>query len=267
VAIDNYPLGLETDSVEKLAISLVTITFNEQDNIERCIKSVPWCDDIVVVDSKSTDRTPQIAKDLGARVFVEEWRGYGPQKNRATSLAKNDWVIFLDADEALSPELASEIKSLYQTKSLDCDAYEFPRLSIHMKREIRHGGWFPDRQKRFFNRTRCQWTDVNIHEELQAQKVGRLAPHMFHWPFKNLSHQIQKNNHYSTLQAVQLHHEGKRFSCLKFWLKPVSKFIECYFLKRGFLDGMPGLIVAIGAAYSVHLKWAKLWEIELKHLN
>ncbi len=250
--------------MEKLAISLVTITLNEEQNIERCIKSVPWCDDIVVVDSQSTDRTAEIAKNLGARVFVEAWRGYGPQKNRATSLAKNDWVIFLDADEALTPKLSEEIKTLFKAKALDRDAYEFPRLSIHLGKEIRHGGWYPDRQKRFFNKTRCQWSDVQIHEELVAPKVGRLSGSMMHWPFKDLAHQIQKNNHYSTLQACELHNRGIRFSCFKFWFKPVSKFVECYLLKQGFRDGMAGLIIALGAAYSVHLKWSKLWEMRLK---
>ncbi len=253
--------------MEKFAISLVIITFNEEQNIERCIKSVPWCDDIVVVDSQSTDRTVEIAKNLGARVFVEPWRGYGPQKNRATGLAKNDWVVFLDADEALSPELATEIKKLFLSKALDCDAYEFPRLSIHLGREIRHGGWYPDRQKRFFNKTRCQWSEVSIHEELVAHKVGRINARMFHWPFKNLAHQIQKNNHYSTLQAEKLFKEGKRFSWFKFIFKPKFKFLECYILKQGFRDGMAGLIIALGAAYSVHLKWAKLWEAGAKVAN
>lgn len=250
--------------MEKLAISLVIITFNEEQNIERCIKSAPWCDDIVVVDSHSSDRTAEIAKSLGARVFVEQWRGYGPQKNRATGLARNDWVVFLDADEALSNELADEIKKLFKSKALDCDAYEFPRLSIHLGREIRHGGWYPDRQKRFFNKSRCKWTDVNIHEELVASRVGRLQEKMFHWPFKNLAHQIQKNNQYSSLQAEKLYQEGQRFSWLKFIFKPKSKFFECYIIKLGFLDGMAGLIIAIGAAYSVHLKWAKLWEAGAK---
>lgn len=248
--------------MEKLSVSLVIITLNEEKNIERCIKSVPWCNDIVVVDSKSTDKTVELAKNLGARVFVEPWLGFGPQKNRATSLAQNDWVIFLDADEALSAELSQEISRLFLAGALDCDAYEFPRLSYHLGQKIYHGGWYPDRQKRFFNKTRCKWTDVPVHEELVAAKVGRLQGALFHWPFKSLEHQISKNNLYSSLMAKQLSQSGKRFSFLKFLFKPISKFIECYFLKLGILDGYPGLIVALGAAYSVHLKWSKLWEIE-----
>ncbi|OQW49264.1 MAG: hypothetical protein A4S09_12165 [Proteobacteria bacterium SG_bin7] len=248
--------------MEKVGVSLVSITFNEESNIERCIKSVPWCDDIVILDSKSTDQTAQVAKNLGARVFVEDWRGYGPQKNRAAELAKNDWVVFLDADESLTPELANEIYSLFRAKALDRDAYEFPRLSIHLGREIRHGGWYPDRQKRFYNRTRCKWSEVSVHEELKASKVGRLSGNMIHRPFKNLAHQIQKNNNYSSLMAEELSRKGTRFSCWKFFLKPISKFIECYFLKLGILDGMAGLVIAVGAAYSVHLKWAKIWEIQ-----
>ncbi len=250
------------EGVEKLPASLVIITFNEEKNIERCIKSASWCDDVVVVDSGSTDQTVTLAQKLGARTVVEKWRGYGPQKNLAVSLAKNDWVIFLDADEALSPELSRTLASAIANKALDKDAYLMPRLSFYMGRYIRHGGWYPDRQVRLFHRGRGKWSDDHLHERMMVERLGSFSEPILHWPFVNLQHQVNKNNSYSTLGALNLQDSGETFSFLKFIFKPWVKFLECYFFKRGFLDGMPGLIIAIGAAYSVHLRWSKLWEMQ-----
>lgn len=244
----------------QLPISLVVITLNEEANIERCLKSVSFASDIVVLDSGSTDRTVEIAKQCGARTFVEAFRGYGEQKRRACELANEDWILSLDADEALSPDLAAEIQKLSLENLAGFDGYEVPRLSFHLGRWIRHGGWYPDYQLRLFNRKMAGWQNLKLHERVEAKNVGRLHSNLYHYVFKNLADQVETNNEYSGLGAAELERRGKKFSVMMLVLKPYSKFIETYFLKRGFLDGLPGFIISVGAAYSVFLKFAKLWE-------
>lgn len=240
-------------------ISLVVITRDVEAEISRCIKSVPFAADVVVLDCGSVDRTQQIAKEAGARVFVEEWRGFGPQKRRATELAKHDWVLSLDADEALSPESQAELLTLLSGEP-NADAFAFPRLSYHMGRWIRHGGWYPDYQVRLYDRRRANWTDVQLHEKVQAEKIERLKHPIHHWVFDDLADQVKTNNRYSSLGAEELEAQGRRFSLFNLIVKPKVKFLETYIWKGGFLDGLPGFIIAVGAAYSVFLKWAKLGE-------
>lgn len=240
-------------------LSLVVITLNAEKHLSRCLKSVPFAADVVVLDSGSTDRTVEIARGHGARVFLEEWRGFGPQKQRATDLAAHEWVLNLDADEALSRESQSEILELLHGQPVD-DAYALPRLSRHLGRWIRHGGWYPDYQVRLYDRARARWTPVQLHEKVEAERIGRLRQPLLHWVFHDLTHQVQTNNRYSSLGADDLAMVGRRFSLLHLIVKPKIKFLETYFWKRGFLDGLPGFIIAVGAAYSVFLKWAKLWE-------
>lgn len=240
-------------------VSLVVITRNAEEHLARCIKSVPFASDIVVVDSGSTDATVQIAKNLGARVFVEEWRGFGPQKRRATELARTDWILSLDADEALSDQAQEELKNLLKQEP-EPEAFAFPRLSFHMGRWIRHGGWYPDWQIRLYDRRRANWSEAQIHEKVQALAIERFREPILHWVFKDLSDQVQTNNRYSTLGCETLLEKGRSFSIFNLIVKPIVKFIETYLWKRGYQDGLPGFIIAVGAAYSVFLKWAKLWE-------
>lgn len=241
---------------------MVVITYNEERNIARCLNSIPWVDDIVVLDSASQDRTQEIARSLGARVFSEPFRGYREQKQRATDMAKHDWVISLDADEALSPELSDEIRKLLESGEPTVDGFLTSRLSFHLGRWIRHGGWFPDRQIRFFHRKRARWVGGHVHERVEAISKGRLQNPILHWVFRDLSHQILTNNTYSSRGAQDLQERGKKFSLMKLIFKPISKFLETYVIKRGFLDGLPGFIISVGAAYSMFLKFAKLWEIQ-----
>ncbi len=251
-------------SIVREKVSLAIICLNEAQGIERCIRSVPFADDIVVIDSGSTDGTQDIARSLGARVFVEQWRGFRDQKRRATELCAHDWVISLDGDEALSPEAAAEIERLLVDPELNqFDGYEFPRLTWNLGRWIRHGGWYPDRQLRLYHRSRANWEGgKHVHERVSAARVKRLRDPLLHWPFPDLAEQVQTNNRYSTLGAQELLRKGQKFSLLRLCLKPWSKFIESYFIKRGFLDGLAGFVIAVGAAYSIFLKYAKLWELE-----
>ncbi len=243
-------------------VSLVVITLNAEAHIAECIRSVPFASDIVVLDSGSTDQTVNIAKNLGARVFVEEWRGFGPQKRRATELAKTDWILNLDADEALSPPLQEELQQMLAGQFKHA-AYAIPRVSFHLGRWIWHGGWYPDWQIRLYNRAKANWSTAQIHEKVETGgDLGHLRKPILHYVFKDLSHQVETNNRYSTLGAETLNEKGRGFWLVHLLLKPKVKFFETYIWKRGFLDGLPGFIIAVGAAYSVFLKWAKLWELK-----
>jgi len=247
----------------KLPLSLVVVTLNEEANIERCLKSVPFASDFVVVDSFSTDRTVEIAQNLGASVYQEAWRGYGPQKALAVSKAKYDWILSLDADEALSPELQAELLARFATLKPEV-GYEFPRRSFHLGRWIGHGGWYPDAQLRLFHRQYSQWSEDILHEKVQVKSKERFQADLLHWVFDSLSDQVVTNDKYSTLGAQNLARRGQGFSLFKLLFKPWTKFMECYFLKRGFLDGLPGFVIAVSAAYSIFLRHAKLWELQMK---
>ncbi len=244
-----------------IPLTVVVITKNEESNITRCLTSVlGWVGEVVVYDSGSVDQTVQVASKLGAHVVSGEWLGFGPTKKKATLLANNDWILSLDADEEVSLGLKNEI--LQRFSSLDSEsAYALPRKSYFLKKWILHGGWYPDRQVRLFNQKHSMWNQDLIHEKVQAKSLQNFKNCLNHYVFKNLSHQVVTNDRYSTLQAQKMFNDGKKMNWFHFLTKPTVKFIECYFLKLGFLDGYVGYVIARSAAYSVFLKWAKLKEL------
>ena len=247
--------------MQKLPVSLVIITLNEEKNIERCIRSVPFAAEIVVLDSGSQDKTIDIARRLGARVFVESWRGFSKQKTRATAIATQDWVLSLDADEALSPEAQDEMVALFSA-SMTADAYALPRLCYYLGRWMHHGGMYPDYQTRLYNRTKSSWLDAPVHEHIVADKIIKLKWPIFHWPCDNIAQHVETVNRYSSLRAEDFKEKKKQFFSLKMLAKAISKFFEFYFIKQGFRDGVPGLIAAVVTAFSTFLRWAKLYEID-----
>ncbi|MCK6599804.1 MAG: glycosyltransferase family 2 protein [Bdellovibrionaceae bacterium] len=248
-------------SKEKLPLSLVVITLNEEKNIERCLKSADFVNDIIVLDSFSKDKTKDICLSLGARFLEQSWLGFGEQKAKAVSLANNDWILSLDADEEITPELREEICRRWT--SLDENkGYYIPRISFYLNRWIRHGGWYPDYQLRLFHRKKSHWAPVPIHEKVISPSTEKFNEPMAHYVFSKISDQVVTNDKYSSLQAIQMLENGKSFSYFHLVTKPLVKFIECYVYKRGFMDGLPGFIIAVSAGYSVFLKWAKLWELE-----
>ncbi len=241
-------------------ISVVIIAKNEERNIQRCIESVLFADEIIVYDSGSIDQTVSIASKLGAKVLAGDWMGFGPTKRHATSLASNDWILSLDADEEVSVELKNEL--LQRRESLNPRVgYRLPRLSNYLGRRVYHGGWYPDYQLRLFNRQQSNWNEDVIHEKVKSESTDIFSSNLNHYVFKDIEHQVRTNNRYSTLQAVDMYQRGKKFNWFHFLTKPYVKFIECYFLKLGFLDGWVGYLIARNAAYSVLLKWAKLKEL------
>lgn len=248
----------------KHPVSLVIITLNEEKNIERCIRSVPIASDVVVLDSGSLDKTVDIARRLGARVLVEPWRGFARQKTRATAVALNDWVLSLDADEALSPEAVRELENLLNRDELAADAYSWPRLTFYLGQWLRQGGMYPDSQTRLFNRTKAKWLDSPVHEKVEAQKVEKLAGDIYHWSFESLADQIETMNKYTSLHSQEFTAEVRSFSGLKMVKGTLARFIDTYFYKKGYRDGTAGLVMAMMNAFSTFLQWAKMYEIKLK---
>jgi glycosyltransferase involved in cell wall biosynthesis len=245
--------------MKKLPLSLVIITLNEETNIVRCIESAPFASEVIVVDSLSTDRTVEFAEKHGARVLKHKFQGYRAQKQFALDEASQPWVLSLDADEALSPELQAEIAAVVSESSHD--AYRMPRCSFHLGRWIRYGGWYPDFQTRLFRRERARWTGGEVHERPEIKgTVGTLKADLLHYVFRDFDDQIDTNNEFSSLGARELLRRGDSFSLWRLVFKPLGKFFECYIWKRGFLDGAAGFIIALGASQSLFLKYAKLWE-------
>ncbi len=242
-----------------IPFSLVIITRNAARLLPDCIASVPGVDEVLVVDSGSDDDTVAVAERLGARVIHQGWLGYGPQKRFAALQAKHDWILSLDADERLTPELRASIEQVLLAP--EADAYLLPRRNRFMGRWLRHGEGYPDWCARLFNRHHANWSEDAVHEKLEAERVGRLTGDLLHESEQGLADYLQKQNRYTDLQAERMRETGKRFSVVKMLTSPLIRFMKFYFLRRGFLDGVPGLIhIAIGCLTSF-LKYAKLREL------
>lgn len=248
-----------------MKISAVIITFNEEKNIAEAIRSVEFADEIIVVDSESTDRTQEIAEALGARVIVNSWPGFAKQKQFAADQASHDWILSLDADERVSEPLCDEIVKIKSSTSRS-DGYKIPRLSYYMGRAIKHGGWYPDRQLRFFNRTKGRWKDVLIHESVEMQADARIATlkhDILHYSVEGPAHHHQMiGERYAPLAAKQLFEAGRTTSPIAIVFRAWFSFIQTYFLKAGFLDGFPGFCIAYFASHHTFMKYLLLLEMQ-----
>lgn len=246
-------------------ISAVIIAFNEEEKIAEAVKSVLWADEVLVVDSESSDKTREIAEQNGAKVIIQKWLGFSKQKQFAVDSAENDWIFSLDADEKVSEELKKEIENLKNFAAAP-DGYKIPRLSIYMNRPIRHSGWYPDWQLRFFNRKKGKWKDVLIHESVEMDetaKVSKLKNDILHYSVENaLHHHRMIGERYAPLAAEQMFAKGKRTSPLKIAVSAWSAFTRSYVLKAGFLDGFAGFCIAYFAAHHAFLKHLLLYEMQ-----
>jgi len=244
-------------------ISAVIITFNEQDKIADALKSVDFADEVLVVDSESTDRTREIAESFGAKIIVQKWLGFAKQKQFAVDNAANDWILSLDADEKISAELKEEILVQKSSESIN-DAYKIPRLSFYLNQPIRHGGWYPDWQIRFFNRRKARWKDVLIHESVEVEgNIGKLRGDILHFSVEDMSHHHRMiGERYAPLAARQMFECGKKTTKLKIYTAGLTAFLQTFFLKAGFLDGFAGFCIARFAAHHAFLKHLLLWEIQ-----
>ena len=237
------------------------ITFNEAANIQAALASLSWADEIIVVDSESTDDTVAIARNYTDQVIVRPWPGYIAQKNFAAEQARHDWIFSLDADERVTPELAGEIKSVL-TDARDIAGYRVPRVTFHLGRWMRSTDWYPDYQLRLYDRRHARWTGRYVHESVKADgPVQDLRGEVQHFAYRDLAHHSQTIDRYTTLAARQMFEDGRRAGFLDLIVHPPAAFFRNYVLRGGFKDGVPGLIVSAMNARYVGLKFAKLWEL------
>ncbi len=249
--------------MEKL--SIVIISLNEERNIERCIRSAgSIADEVVVLDSFSTDRTASIVKGLGGNFVQQTFSGYGAQKNAATALAANDYILFLDADEFLSEALCIEIAE-EKNKGFPYDGYQMNRLNSYCGRWIRHGSWYPDKKIRLVNRKKAVWSLDIVHESLlpvAGARIHHLQGDLLHYTYSNLEEHTERNNRYSTLSARLLYEKGKRTRMLRILFNPFWAFVQSYLLRAGFMDGFFGFVIAVQIAHLTFLKHVKLYQLQ-----
>lgn len=255
----------------KYSISACIITLNEESRIRDCLESVKWVDEIIVVDSFSTDKTVDICREYSNKVYQRVWPGNIDQKNYTISLAKCDWILSLDADERLSPELIGEIREAVCNPG-NAIGYFFPRRSFYLGRWICHGDWYPDYQLRLFKKGCGQWQGTNPHGRVVVSGQTKYLKHdIYHFNYKNFSHQLRTMDNYSNIFADVMIERSEGFSLFQLIFRPLYKFIKVYFIKMGFLDGIPGFILAVSNAFYIFVKYVKLWEKthrnDTKHVN
>jgi glycosyltransferase involved in cell wall biosynthesis len=243
-------------------LSVVIITKNEERNIKRCLESVlSVADEIVIVDSFSNDRTVEIATQFKAKIVQQEFLGYIEQKNFAIQQATYDFILSLDADEALSTELQNSI--VKAKNEANHNAYTMSRMTSYCGQWIKHGGWYPDRKVRLFNRKIAKWGGVNPHDKIEVDssvEVKLIKGDILHYTYYNLSEHIQQADRFTKIMAKDLFDKGKRTNLLRILFKPKARFFRDYIFKRGFLDGYNGLLIAIISSYAVFLREIRLKE-------
>lgn len=251
-----------------LPLSLVVITRDAAGSLADCLASAAFASDVVVVDSGSRDDTVEIARRFGARVIVERWRGYGPQKAFAVAAAANDWVLCLDADERVTPELERAIRAAFASGAPRAGAYAMARRNRFLGRWLAHGEGYPDWKLRLFDRRRARWSDDAVHERVLADvPVARLEGDLLHASAESIEDYVSKQNRYTTLQAEAMHARGEHAGFAQLALSPAARFFRFYVLKLGFLDGAAGFAhIAIGA-FASFLKYAKLRALERREAS
>lgn len=241
-------------------ISIAVIAKNEVDRIGRLLKSVGFADEVLVVDSGSTDGTQDLCKKFGAKVVFHEWVGYAAQKQFAMEHTLSEWILSLDADEEISGPLAKEIQDAIKNAGPDVSAFSMPRLSKYLGKWIKHGGWYPDRKVRLVRRGKGGWKGEGLHEKLIVNgKIEQLSKPILHHVYRNISDHVVTINRFSDIYAVERGPVGGWF-VLAGAVHALGKFVECYLWKLGFLDGIPGLVIAMNSGWYVFLKHAKAWE-------
>ncbi len=241
-------------------LSAVVITRDEEDRLRSCLESATFADEIVVVDAESQDKTVQIAREFTERVVVRPWPGFAAQKNFALGLATGDWLLSLDADEAVSPDLREEIRAVLGGAAA-CDGYAMPRRNVFHGRWIRHGGLYPDWQTRLFRRGRGRFVEREVHESVRVEgRVGRLRGALLHTSYRDVADFLARADRYSSLAAEEWRRSGQRVRAWDLVVRPLGRFLGMYVLRLGFLDGWRGLLLATLYAYYVGMRSAKALE-------
>lgn len=242
-------------------LSAVIITKNEEKNIERCLNSLKWVDEIVVVDSGSQDRTLEICRRFGCKILETEWLGFGPTKQLAVNAATHNWVLSIDADEEVTPELQTEIKTILQ-QSQPLNGYRIRWLSYYIKKWVRYSGWNKQYKLKLFNRQYGHFNDSLIHEKVLLEgPIGKLNHALKHHTYPDLTTFTRKMDSYAEMGARMLYDQGKKGSLWSAYIHAMAMFVKMYFLQWGFLDGQVGLILASNYAFAVYYKYLKLWEM------
>lgn len=244
-------------------ISACVITGNEELNIRRCLESLTWCDELIVVDSFSQDKTVKICEEFTDRVYQHQWLGYIGQKNLIRGLASHPWVLFLDADEEVTGELREEIERELENPG-DIVGYRFPRVVFYLNRWITHGEWYPDMKLRLFRKEKGRSAGREPHDHVVVNgRVKTLRGCIHHYTYSSIEEHLDTMNRFSTITAQEKFKCGEKFSYLDWFFRPGWRFLKSLFFKRGILDGFPGLVIAYVSALGVAMKYAKLWEYQL----
>jgi len=242
-------------------VSVYMITYNNEETIERALKSVTWANEIVIVDSFSNDRTVEIGRKFTDKLYQRKWPGHRDQYQYAADLTSHEWNMFIDADEEVSPELSKEIREVLSQKASDVDGFFVYRRTFYLGRWIRYGGWYPDGEIRLYRRDKGKW-EGGLHARVVLNgRVQPLKNLYYHYTYRNISDQIQTIDKYSRIAAEDMAQEREKFSLFKLLFHPPFRFIKEYFFKLGFRDGLPGLVIVISTMYYVFIKYAKLWEL------
>ncbi len=242
-------------------LTVITLTLNEEQNIVPCLESVRWADEILVIDSGSTDKTVALARTFTDRIYTVQWEGYGAARNVGLTHASGDWILWLDADERVTPGLASEIRDIITENAGEIDGYAVARRAYFLGRWIRHCGWYPGRVTRLFRRGKGRFSETRVHEQLSIDgPVARTRHDLIHLTDPDLQHYLRKFNRYTSLAAEDLAASGRTFSIFDLLFRPAFQFVKMYILRRGFLDGMEGFILSILSSAYVFTKYAKLRE-------
>lgn len=247
----------------KPGISACIITFNEEKRLPRCLHSLSFVDEIIILDSYSRDGTVQIAKKYGAKIYQRNFTGYVDQKNHAIQLASFEWILVIDADEVVTDNLKNEIIEIIKNRKVVNYAYKIPRITYYLGKWIKHSGWYPDYTSRLFQNGTSEFKGGKVHERLCVNgKTGKLKNRLEHYSYQNISQHLLRIEEYSTLIAMDKHENGEKASVPWAVAKSITKFVITYFLKFGFLDGSAGLVISVMAGYYNFLKYAKLWELQ-----
>ncbi len=242
-------------------ITVIVPTFNEEDNIRACLESVAWADDIFVVDSFSTDGTLEIAREFTAHIVQHEYVNSATQKNWAIPQCTTDWIMVVDADERVTPELRDHIQTIL-AEGTDRDGFYLKRMTIFFGRLIRHCGWHKDYLVRLWRRGKGRYEDLHVHADVIVDgSVGRIEEYLLHDTYRSFDHYLEKFGRYTTWSAQDLHDRGRRATWVNLTLRPAWRFVRMFILRHGFLDGKRGLILCSLAAFSVFMKYAKLWDM------
>jgi glycosyltransferase involved in cell wall biosynthesis len=245
------------------SLTVIVPTYNEEGNIRECLESVRWADDIFVVDSFSQDRTLEIAREYTDHIVQHEYVNSATQKNWAIPQASGDWLMVLDADERVTPELRARIEAIL-ADGTDLDGFYIRRMTVYFGRLIRHCGWHRDYLVRLWRNGKGRYEDLDVHADVIVDgTVGTIHEHILHYTYRSLADYMERFDRYTTWSANDLHRQGKRASWVNLFLRPIWRFIRMYVLRHGFLDGKHGLVLCTFAAFSVFAKYAKLWERRL----